>query len=361
MISAPDRRQAVELIEEARHGGARLGPSCRTVGITVRTYQRWTGSGVIQSDRRCDTVRSKPCNKLTAEEKEQVLSVCHAPEYASLPPGQIVPRLADQGVYIASESSFYRILHEADEQHHRGRSHKPSVSTPPKGYCATMPKEVWSWDITYLPTLTRGLFFYLYMIVDVFSRKIVGWEVHLEENGFNAAILVQKAILSEGCMLDPPVLHSDNGAPQKGFTLRAKLEALGVTASYSRPHVSDDNPYSEALFRTIKYRPDYPSKGVATLEDSRDWVRSFVRWYNHEHRHSAIRYVTPAERHDGLDQQVLVTRQQVYETAKKLHPQRWSGKTRNWEYVSEVWLNPPAEAKISKPAPSCHEKMRQLS
>lgn len=348
MISVPDRRQAVELIEQARQAGARLEPACRVMGITVRTYQRWTGAEEIRSDRRPDASRPGPRNKLTDGERERVLSVCHNPEYASLPPGQIVPRLADQGVYIASEASFYRILHAADEQYHRGRSLKPQVSNPPKGYCATAPNQVWSWDITYLPSPIRGLFFYLYMIVDVFSRKIVGWEVHLEESGFNAATLVQKAILSEGCMIDPPVLHSDNGAPQKGFTLRAKLEALGVTASYSRPHVSDDNPYSEALFRTVKYRPDYPYRGFEALEAARCWVKIFVRWYNHEHQHSAIRYVTPAERHEVCDRQVLAKRRQVYENAKALRPERWSGKTRNWDYISEVWLNPPAEAKTSK-------------
>lgn len=350
MISAPDRRQAVELIDLARNDGARLEPACRMAGITARTYQRWTCTGKVEGDRRPEAPRPQPCNKLSAEERERILNVCHDPVYASMPPGQIVPKLADQGVYIASESSFYRVLHQADEQHHRGRSRKPGVSTPPKGFCATSPNEVWSWDITYLPTLVRGLFFYLYMIVDVFSRKIVGWEVHLSESGFNASILVQKALLTQGCILKKPILHSDNGAPQKSFTLRAKLEALGVTASYSRPHVSDDNPYSEALFRTLKYRPDYPYTGFENIDDARSWSKLFVHWYNHEHQHSAIRYVTPAARHQGLDIQILEKRRHVYETVKSVHPQRWSGKTRNWKPVTEVWLNPPAEVKMSKNA-----------
>ena len=347
MISVPDRRQAVELIDEARVGGARLEPACRVLGITVRTYQRWTAFGTVQSDRRPESLRPAPRNKLSAEERARVLSLCHDPAYASLPPGQIVPRLADQGVYIACEASFYRILHAMQQQHHRGRSRRPGASTPPKGYCATAPNQVWSWDITYLPTRVRGMFFYLYMIVDVFSRKIVGWEVHLRESGFHAAVLVQKAILSEGCLLSPPVLHSDNGAPQKGFTLRAKLENLGVTASYSRPHVSDDNPYSEALFRTVKYRPDYPSQGFDMLDGARGWVKGFVNWYNHDHQHSAIRYVTPAARHEYRDEKVLEMRRRVYEAAKARHPERWSNKTRNWDYITEVWLNPPADANTS--------------
>ena len=331
-------------IEDARKSGARLEPACRELGITARTYQRWTKGGQVRADRRPEVPRPTPANKLSPEERESVLSACHDPRYASLPPGQIVPKLADQGVYIASESSFYRILREADEQHHRGRSRKPRASMPPKGYCATGPNQVWSWDITYLPTSVRGMFFYLYMIMDVFSRKIVGWEVHAQESGFNAGILVHKAILSEGCTVSPPVLHPDNGAPQKSFTLRAKLEALRVTTSYSRPHVSDDNPYSEALFRTVKYRPDYPYRGFESLEEARLWVLEFVRWYNHDHQHSAIRFVTPCQRHDGKDHDILAARRRVYEEAKARHPERWSANIRNWEPVAEVWLNSPADA-----------------
>jgi putative transposase len=343
MISAPDRRNAVELIEEARAGGARLGPACKALGITARTYQRWTCGSQIACDRRPDALRPEPKNKLSEEERECVLAICHKPEYASLPPGQIVPSLADKGVYIASEATFYRVLHAVGEQHHRGRSSKPRRSCPPKGYCASGPNQVWTWDITYLPTMVRGLFFYLYMILDVFSRKIVGWEVHHSENSFNAAVLIEKAVWSEGCILDPPVLHADNGSAQKGFTLRAKLEALGISSSYSRPRVSNDNPYSEALFRTIKYRPEYPAGGFDQREVARDWVKRFVYWYNHEHRHSAIRFVTPAQRHNGEDLQILEARRLVYEQAKIGRPERWSGNIRNWNYIAEVWLNPPAD------------------
>ena len=171
MISAPDRQRAVMLIDKARNSGARLESACRVLQITARTYQRWTAAGAVQRDRRPEALRPTPRNKLSAEERERVLNVCHAPQYASLPPGQIVPRMADQGLYIASESSFYRILHEADEQHHRGRSQKPRISTPPKGYCATASNQVWSWDITYLPTMIRGMFFYLYMILGRIQSK----------------------------------------------------------------------------------------------------------------------------------------------------------------------------------------------
>ena len=188
------------------------------------------------------------------------------------------------------------------------------------------------------------MFFYLYMIVDIYSRKIVGWEVNPVENADFAAKLLHKAVLAEGCLLDPPVLHADNGGPQKGFTMRAKLEALGVTPSYSRPRVSNDNPYSESLFRTCKYRPEYPVKGFDSIDSARRWVRKFVRWYNEEHLHSAIRYVTPSQRHRGEDAQLLADRHRIYQLAKQQQPHRWSGKSRNWQPIQEVWLNCPKES-----------------
>jgi putative transposase len=335
------------LITTARQDGARLAPACQVAGISVRTYQRWTSTGNVRADRRPTAQRPEPANKLTTEERHRVLVICHQPAYASLPPGQIVPMLADQGTYIASESSFYRVLHEADEQHHRGRSRKPQSFNPPQGYCANSANQVWSWDITWLPAPIRGMFFYLYMIMDVYSRKIVGWEVHPMESAELGAALVHKAILSEGCLLDPPVLHADNGGPQKGFTMKAKLEALGVTPSYSRPRVSNDNPYSESLFRTFKYRPEYPVKGFASIDAARQWTDRFVGWYNNEHRHSAIRYVTPSQRHKGEDIRILSHRHQVYQQAKQRRQNRWSGSTRNWEPIKEVWLNCPKDAETS--------------
>ena len=343
MISVPDRRKIVELINKARNAGARLASACKIVGITARTYQRWTQCGDVKEDGRPLAKHPEPENKLSQQEKDHILEICHKSENASLPPSQIVPRLADQEQYIASESTFYRVLHEAKEQNHRGYSQKPGKPEPPKGYRADGPNQVWTWDVTYLHTHIRGMFFYLYMIVDVFSRKIVGWEVYARENSENAAIFIQKAVWSEGCLINPPVLHADNGSAQKGFTLVAKMQDLGIIASYSRPSVSNDNPYSEALFRTCKYRPDYPRNGFATIEDARKWVLSFVRWYNHDHRHSAIHFVSPSQRHAGQDRKILEKRRELYEMAKSHHPERWSGKTRNWEYIEEVWLNPYEE------------------
>jgi transposase InsO family protein len=186
----------------------------------------------------------------------------------------------------------------------------------------------------------RGLFFYLYLIVDLYSRKIVGWEVHTEENSAHSGALVQHAVLAEGGPGRPLVLHADNGSPQKGSSLMATLDRLGITPSYSRPRVSDDNAYAETLFRTLKYRPAYPVNGFADLAAARAWVLDFVGWYNTEHRHSRLRFVTPAQRHTGADATILAQRQALYAQAKTAHPKRWSGATRDWSRPGAVTLNP---------------------
>ncbi len=186
----------------------------------------------------------------------------------------------------------------------------------------------------------RGQHWYLYLIMDIYSRKIIAWEVHDAESGELAKHLLERALLREGCWHQPPVLHSDNGAPMTSYTLKARLTELGMLMSYSRPGVSNDNPYSEALFRTVKYCPAWPSKGFASLSAVRDWMLTFEQGYNEQHLHSGLRYVTPADRHRGVDRERLEHRKAVYESAKRRHPQRWSGKTRNWEVPGSVSLNP---------------------
>ena len=189
--------------------------------------------------------------------------------------------------------------------------------------------------------------FYLYMIEDIYSRKIVGSEVHEKETGENASILLQRAVWIEKNANAGLVLHSDNGAPMKSFTMQAKMYELGVTPSRSRPRVSNDNPYSESLFRTLKYCPKWPMSGFETIEEARKWVSEFVSWYNDEHRHSQIKFVTPSQRHTGQDIEILRQRKKLYETKKCQNPSRWSGSTRNWEYVSSVSLNPNKKDKVA--------------
>jgi transposase InsO family protein len=338
------RRHLVEIIDESVASGARLRKACEVVSIDPSTYRRWQGSEGVREDQRPVAARPEPTNKLSIEEREQLLAVFHRPEFRSLPPSQVVPMLADQGIYLASESTCYRVLHEAGEQHDRGRARVRQTRAKPSEYRTTGPNQAWSWDVTWLKGPARGLFFYLYMIVDIFSRKIVGWEVYERECGELASCLVRRTVLAESCLGTPEILHADNGSPQKSSTLRAMLQQLGIEPSYSRPRTSNDNAYSEALFRTTKYRPDFPADGFATLEQAREWVLSFVRWYNLEHRHSGIRFVTPDERHQGMDIAILKAREAVYETARAVNPERWSGKTRNWSHADCVVLNPDLES-----------------
>jgi putative transposase len=327
----------LDLLDKAVQSGSRLEPAAQILGLTERTIQRWRKEG-LRGDLRQGPL-SAPTNKLTAEEREEVLRIANAPEYRDLSPKQIVPKLADQGCYIASESSFYRVLREEGQLTHRQTSRPPSAQKP-REHVAVCPCEVWSWDITYLRSSIRGVFYYLYLIVDVWSRKIVAAQVFEIESNEYAARLFVKAC--NDLAIDPSelVLHSDNGGPMKGSTMLATLQRLGVVPSFSRPRVSDDNPYSEALFRTLKYRPDYPSKPFASVIEAQSWVDGFVHWYNSEHLHSAIRFVTPDDRHFGRENEILQRRKHVYEKARSHNPKRWSRNTRNWEPVERVVLNP---------------------
>ena len=200
--------------------------------------------------------------------------VCR-PEFTSLPPSQIVPALADQGTYLASESSFYRILLAHGLQHRRGRAAAAS-NREPRRHQAHGPNQIWVWDITWLPGPVVGTYYYLYLMLDLFSRKVVGWEIFTEENSACAAQVLRKASLAERRGLEPLVLHSDNGSPIKGATMLATLQKLGIASSFSRPGVSDDNAQAETFFRTLKYRPSYPTKGFLTLNAARQWVRKCV-------------------------------------------------------------------------------------
>jgi transposase InsO family protein len=342
MISTPDREQAIRLIDEARASGARLEAACAELGLTRRVYGRWRDAqGVVAGDARPDAERPTPANRLTPGERAEVLETVHRPEYASLPPGQIVPALADaEQRYIASESTFYRILRAEGEQHHRGRAQAPRESGPATTHTAHGPNEVWTADISWLPTRVRGMFFYLYLVLDLYSRKIVAAEVCAAENGASLSAVMRRAIIAEQCAHCPPVLHTDNGSPMKGSTFKATLEWLQITPSYSRPRVSNDNAFSEAMFRTCKYRPAYPVDGFADISAAQAWIDRFVSWYNHEHRHSGIRYVTPGQRHRGEDGAILEHRHALYQQARARRPERWSGDTRDWSPIGPVTLNP---------------------
>lgn len=330
----------IDLIEDACAAGARLTKACEIVGLSSRTVQRYRRDGQIKPDgRKAAAVGRVPANRLSNEERDAVLTTANQPQYAHLPPSQIVPALADEGRYLASESTFYRVLREDKQLVHRGRAKAPARKRP-EPFQATASNQLWSWDITYLSTTVKGIYFYLYLIMDVYSRKIVGWEIYAEESAEHAGNIFRKAYLREGVAGNALVLHSDNGSPMKGATMLGTLQKLGVTPSFSRPSVSNDNPYSESLFKTLKYRPCFPEKPFDTLEDARIWVTKFQQWYNEEHRHSAIMFVTPGQRHRGEDVAILAQRKALYEKAKAACSERWSGNIRNWDRLEIVNLNP---------------------
>lgn len=330
----------IAYLQQACAAGARLGPACERLGLSPRTLQRWCEEAQVKADgRQAAAQRREPANKLSAQERQQILAIANQPEFAHLPPSQIVPALADRGVYIASESSFYRVLRQAHQLTRRGKARAPTHQRP-RPLQASAPNQLWSWDITYLATRVRGVFFYLYLIMDVYSRKIVGWEVFDTESAEHAAVVFHKAHLREGLARESLVLHSDNGSPMKGATMLATLQRLGVLPSFSRPSVSNDNPYSESLFKTLKYHPGFPDKPFESLDEARQWVAGFQHWYDDVHRHSALKFVTPGERHRQQDSAILQRRKRLYEAAKAQHPERWSGPSRNWEPEKIVYLNP---------------------
>jgi hypothetical protein len=281
------------------------------VGLT--TLQRWRrqfagdGDGI---DRRKGSHRHE-AHRLSEQERQRILLTCNEPEFAALPPGQIVPVLADRGVYIGSERSFYRVLHAHGQAHRRGRARPPQEPRPVPRLRASGPNQVWSWDITYLPTTVRGVWLYLYLVIDVWSRKVVAWDVAEREDPAIAADLVSRACIRERISKgrkQPLILHADNGNAMRAATLEARLE------------------------------------------DACLWVASFVDWYNHRHRHSGIKFVTPHQRHSGQAVEICRHRSAVYEQARQRHPRRWSRSIRCWRQPEVVWINPPPQVDDPKPA-----------
>jgi putative transposase len=339
MIPPEAKAEILALIKEAESSGCRQAEVCRMFGISARTAQNWRGHGL--ADRRKGATK-RVTNKLSDSERSLVLKTACDPRFMDLTPYAIVPTLADEGKFIASESTFYRLLRQQNLVQRKPRKHAPSEKKELK---AEGPNQLWSWDITYLHTGIRGMFYYLYLILDVYSRYITGWEIHEIEDGGLSSALVRRICRERGIEPDDLTLHSDNGGPMKNATMHATLQTLGVASSFSRPSVSNDNAFSESLFKTLKYIAGYPGR-FESLDEAKEWVHRFVTWYNIEHKHSRISYVTPAERYAGRDYAILEKRKMTYEAARKQHPERWSLHCRTWGREEIVWLRKPN--KISK-------------
>ncbi len=344
-MSLLDRKHLSGLIEEAVGAGARRNECCKILDFSVRTLQRWEKNPDSGDNRRGP--KTLTLKQLSEDERVKVVEISNSIEFRNLPPSQIVPKLADQGIYVASESSFYRILQKAELNNYRLNT-KPRTYLRPVAAIAMAPNKVWSWDITYLKSPIRGQYFFLYMIMDVFSRMIVGSEVYLCESAEYASSLIVDSTRRQRVEQNQLTLHSDNGGPMKGATMLATLQKLGVVPSFSRPKVSDDNPFSESLFKTLKYRPSYPDGAFASITEARTWVEHFVAWYNFEHCHSEISFVTPASKHNGQDLEILQKRTELYEMARIKNPLRWSKKVRKWNQITEVLLNPTKEMRQNK-------------
>lgn len=331
------------LIREAMASGCRYEIACLDVGYSSRTIRRWEKHGGC--DRRYGP-KSKPKNALSGEERRRLLTACNEQRFADLTPRQIVPLLADEGVYIASEATMYRVLREEGLVCHRERS-RPKRENKLQHLVATDSNQIWSWDITFLKSRIRGHFFKAYVFLDIFDRRLVGAHVSLEESADLASVLVKELCIAEGIERGQLTLHADNGGSMRGCTMLGMLEKLGVNPSFSRPGVSDDNPYSESNFRTMKYSPDYPRDGFVSLEEAAEWMDRFLDWYNCVHLHSGIRYVTPMQRYRKEDKVIMAGRDAVYKAAQARTPLRWSKQTRDWSYISAVSLNPDKKNKLN--------------
>ena len=356
MRSVQQRQTLLSLIDQACADGARRDVACSQVGLSCRSVQRWQRSGVPEGDQRLSGKRRyvRPANRLREDERQGVMAVLDSEAFKDLPPSQIVPRLADLGVYVASESTMYRLLRQHGQLAHRRSERTVQKRSKPRALAATGPNQVFCWDITYLPTQVRGQHFYLYLFEDLFSRKIVGWQVFDRESAELASALLRDICERQGIRPGQLTVHSDNGSPMKGETMLAAMQRLGVAHTRSRPAVSNDNPYVESTFRTLKYRPELPVRPFESVLAARRWVTDLAHWYNHEHRHSAIGFVTPAQRHAGLDRVLLEQRARVYALARQQHPQRWSAMPRQWAHVDAVYLNPDTP---NNKEPEHHQKV----
>jgi len=334
MISPGDKADAIELINRAVSDGARKIKACEILEISLRSCQRWEKECSL--DKRKGALKHVP-RKLSPEERLQIVDISCNERFKDLTPHEIVPVLAEEGRYIASESTFYRVLRVMALVNHRRNSKPRSKKGKPPELKATGPNQVWSWDITWLRSHVAGMFYYCYMIKDIWKKNIVGWEIHDYESADIASDMFKRLEMKYN--LKGVRLHSDNGNPMRGATMIITLHNLGVIPSFNRPRVSTDNPFIESLFCTMKYTAGYPGQ-FKSLSHAREWMSKFVDWYNTRHRHSAIGYVTPEQRGSGIDLDIFRKRNQTIDEARAMHPERWGKRVRKWENLDVVILNP---------------------
>ena len=314
-----------------------LAPACRALGVSRATAYRHR-SPRPRAERG---PRPRPALALSDEERSTVLDVLHSERFADGSPAQAYATLLDEGTYLASERTMYRILAAQGESgERRAQLRHPAYARPE--LLATRPDQLWSWDITKLKGPATWTWFYLYVLLDVFSRYVPGWLLATRESGALADRLIAETVDREG-VTSGLTIHADRGSSMTSKPVAFLLADLGIVKSHSRPHVSNDNPFSESQFKTLKYRPDFPAR-FGSLEDARAFCRTFFAWYDTEHRHSGIGLLTPEMVHRGQGEQVRAARQAVLDGAYAAHPERFVRKPPEPPPLpTAVWINPPKE------------------
>jgi putative transposase len=312
--------------------------ACAALGVArASAFRFWQR----QADPLARKVPVKPERALSTAETEQVLSVLHAERFVDLAPQEVYATLLDEGVYLCSIRTMYRILAEHTEVRERRLQAAHVVYAKPE-LLATRPNELWSWDITKLKGPAKWSYFQLYVILDIFSRYVVGWMVADRESSALATRLIAETIRKQQADPTRLTLHADRGSSMKSKCVALMLSDLGVTKTHSRPHVSNDNPFSESHFKTMKYRPEFPAK-FGSIEDARAFCVEFFHWYNTEHHHSGIALLTPETVHYGLAELVLLKRNVTLQQAYHRHPERFvRQQPEPPRLLTAVWINPPA-------------------
>jgi putative transposase len=313
---------------------AGISAACRALGMPRSSFYR------ARQPKRDPKPRPTPERALQPEEKEQVLQVLNSEPFQDSAPREVYATLLDQDIYLCSWRTMYRILSERQLVcERRNQLRHPPYSKPE--LLATAPNQLWSWDITKLRGPVKWTYYYLYVILDVYSRYVPGWLIAECESAHLAKQLIAETCAKQGIVPGQLTLHADRGSAMKSRSVALLLADLGVTKTHSRPYVSDDNPYSEAQFKTMKYRPAYPER-FGSIQDARAWARPFFHWYNHEHHHSGLALLTPATVHYGQAQAVLERRQETLRAAYVAHPERFvHGVPKPPSLPTEVWINKP--------------------
>lgn len=316
---------------------------CDALGLPRATYYRLTRKSQQQTEvKKKKTVHPRA---LTKEEEEKVLALMNSQRFCDMAPSEIHATLLDESIYMCSVRTMYRILEKNKENVQRRQKDKGNYTRPE--LLATGPNQLWSWDITKLKGPKKWTYYYLYKIMDVYSRVVVGWMVAYRESAQLAKLLIIETCKRQGVKKDQLTLHADRGSSMKSNAVGQLLMDLGVTKTHSRPHVSNDNPYSESVFKTLKYRPDFP-ECFNTIEEARLFCRDFFNWYNKSHKHSGIAYLTPEDVHSGRAEEIVIKRQSVMDRVYKLYPERFvKGPTKVKKTDDQVWINKPEPVDLS--------------